>query len=397
MKVYEAASIRNVALVGHTGSGKTQLTAAILSTAGMVNRFGKVDEGTTVTDFDEEEIARKHTLSASLAYVEWNKHKVNVIDTPGIGNFLSDARAALTVADAALIVVDAVSGVMVQTEKVWAAAEELELPRMIVLNRLDRDRASLDRSLQSLREACGRAVIPIQLPLGEEKAFRGVVDLVTRKAYTYQTDESGKFSEGTVPAERSGGRRGRARSADRDGGGGGREADGEVLRGRDPDRRRARGRPAQRDGRRARCSRWSARRGCSTSGPAAPRRHRRLRAVARRSTVQGRRTRAAFRIARKADDKGPAAAFVWKTVADPFAGRITMFRVVSGALKSDSTVHNKTKDVPERLGHLQLQQGKTPSTVPEIKAGDLGAVAKLKDTLTNDTIGDRAMRRRSRR
>src|SRR5215510_6209396 len=125
MKVYDAASIRNVALVGHTGSGKTQLAAAILSTAGMVNRFGKVDDGTTATDFDEEEIARKHTLSASLAYAEWNKYKVNLIDTPGIGNFFSDVRAALQIAEAAIVVVDAVAGVMVQTEKVWAAAQEL--------------------------------------------------------------------------------------------------------------------------------------------------------------------------------------------------------------------------------------------------------------------------------
>ncbi len=149
MKVYDAASIRNVALVGHTGSGKTQLAAAILSTAGMVNRFGKVDEGTTVTDFDEEEIARKHTLSASLAYAEWNKHKINIIDTPGIGNFLSDARAALTVADAALVVVDAVAGVMVQTEKVWEAAQELELPRIVVLNRIG-SRSGQPRSIAAV-------------------------------------------------------------------------------------------------------------------------------------------------------------------------------------------------------------------------------------------------------
>ena len=122
MKVYDAASIRNTALVGHTGSGKTQLASAVLSDAGMINRFGKVDEGTTVTDYDEEEIARKHTLSAGLAYAEWSKQKINLIDTPGIGNFLSEARAALHVADAALVVVDAVAGVMVQTEKVWEAA-----------------------------------------------------------------------------------------------------------------------------------------------------------------------------------------------------------------------------------------------------------------------------------
>src|SRR6266704_1900500 len=147
MKVYDAASIRNVALVGHSGSGKTQLASALLSATGMVNRFGKVDDGTTVTDFDEEEIARKHTLSSSVAYAEWNKQKINLIDTPGMGNFLSDARAALHVTEAALVVVDAVAGVMVQTEKVWEVCDELALPRIVVVNRLDRDRASLERSL----------------------------------------------------------------------------------------------------------------------------------------------------------------------------------------------------------------------------------------------------------
>src|SRR2546423_6855371 len=136
MKVYDAANIRNVALVGHSGSGKTQLASAALFDAGAVNRFGKVDEGTTITDFDEEEISRKHTLSASLAYAEWNKTKINFIDTPGMANFLSDARAALRVADAALVVVDGVAGVEVSTEKIWAAAEELSLPRIIVLNRV---------------------------------------------------------------------------------------------------------------------------------------------------------------------------------------------------------------------------------------------------------------------
>src|SRR5713226_7971161 len=201
MKVYDAASIRNVALVGHSGSGKTQLTSAILSDAAMVNRFGKVDDGTTVTDYDEEEVARKHTLSASLAYAEWNRQKINLIDTPGMGNFFADAGAALHIADAALVVVDAVGGVMVQTEKVWTAAEELGLPRLVVVNRLDRERSSLERSLASLQQLCNRAVIPIQLPIGEEKHFRGVVDLISRKAFIFQTDESGKFSEGAVPGD----------------------------------------------------------------------------------------------------------------------------------------------------------------------------------------------------
>jgi len=198
MKVYDAQSIRNVALVGHSGSGKTQLVSTLLFDAGAVNRLGRVDEGTTVTDYDDEEIARKHTLSAALAYAEWNKHKINFIDTPGMANFLSDARAALRVADAALVVVDAVAGVEVSTEKIWEVATELGVPRLVALNRLDRERASLDRSLESLHAVFGRTVVPVQLPIGEEKNFKGVVDLVTMKAWTFA---DGKASEGAIPGD----------------------------------------------------------------------------------------------------------------------------------------------------------------------------------------------------
>jgi elongation factor G len=389
MKVYEAASIRNVAIVGHTGSGKTQLASAILFDAGMINRFGKVDDGTTVTDFDEEEIARKHTLSASLAHVEWNKQKINLIDTPGMGNFLSDATAALRVADAALVVVDAVSGVMVQTEKVWAAAEELELPRMVVVNRLDRERASLDRSLQSLRESFGRAVIPIQLPIGEEKLFRGVVDLVSKKALVFQTDESGTFTEGAIPSDMAAG----VDAA--------REALIEMVAEADEklmEKFFEAGTLTDEDlvtGLRAATAAGKVFPLLCTSATVNIGEQPLLDAILAYLPSPADRPfkgvdKAGTEALRKADDREPAAAFVWKTIADPFAGRITMFRVVSGAVKADSTVHNKTKDVPERLGHLELLQGKTQTPVPEIKAGDLGAVAKLKDTLTSDTLGDKA-------
>jgi elongation factor G len=388
MKVYDAASIRNVALVGHTGSGKTQLASAILADAGMINRFGKVDDGTTVTDYDEEAIARKHTLAASLAFAEWNKQKINLIDTPGIGNFFSDVRAALQVADAALVVVDAVSGVMVQTEKAWSAADELELPRMVVLNRLDRERASLERSLHSLRESCHRTVIPIQLPIGEEKSFRGVVDLVTRKAFVFETNESGKFKEAPIPDDMTAAVDAARESliemvAEADEQlmekffEAGTLTDEELLTGLRSATIAAKLFPLV-------CTSALMNIGLQPLLDAilsflpSPL-DRPFPAVGR----SGDETRI------KADDKGPAAAFVWKTIADPFAGRITMFRVVSGAVKADSTVHNKTKDVPERLGHLELLQGKTQTPVPEIKAGDLGAVAKLKDTLTSDSIGDR--------
>jgi elongation factor G len=389
MKVYDAASIRNVALVGHSGSGKTQLASAILAVAGMINRFGKVDDGTTVTDFDEEEVARKHTLSASLAYAEWNKQKINLVDTPGMGNFLADARAALSVADAALIVVDAVAGVMVQTEKVWEAAEETALPRLVVLNRIDRERASLERSLASLREACNRTVIPIQLPIGEEKTFRGVVDLVSKKAYTFQTDESGKFTEGAVPADMAG-----AVDAAR-------EALIEMVAENDEklmekffeagtltDEELVAGLRAATLGAKVFplvCTSATLNVGVQQLLDAV---------VAYLPSPADRPfkgvTKDGAESVRPADEKAPASAFVWKTVADPFAGRITMFRVVSGTMKADSTIHNRSKDAPERLGHLMVMQGKTPTNVQEIKAGDLGAVAKLKDTLTNDVLGDKS-------
>jgi elongation factor G len=389
MKVYDASTIRNVALVGHSGSGKTQLTSAVLADTGMINRFGKVDDGTTVTDFDEEEISRKHTLAASLAFAEWNKHKINLLDTPGIGNFLSDARAALQVVEGALVVVDAVSGVMVQTEKVWASADELALPRIVVLNRLDRERASLERPLASLHEACNRTVIPIQLPIGEEKSFKGVVDLVSKKAYVFHTDESGKFTAGDVPADMKA-------AVDT-----AREALIEMVAEADEtlmekffeagtltdDELVAGLRSATIAGKIFPLVCVS---GLLNIGVQPM-----LDAIAtylpspadrpyRGSGKDG------AEVMRAASEKDPSAAFVWKTIADPFAGRITMFRVVSGSLKSDSTVWNKSKDAQERLGALVLLQGKTQTTVPEIKAGDLGAVAKLKDTLTNDTLGDKA-------
>ena len=391
MKVYDAASIRNVALVGHSGSGKTQLTSAILSDSGTVGRFGKVDEGTTVTDFDEEEIARKHTLSASLAFAEWKAHKINLVDTPGVGNFLSDARAALHVADAALVVVDAVSGVMVQTEKTWAAAEEQSLPRLVVVNRLDRDRASLDRTLRSLRETCSRAVIPIQLPIGEEQAFRGVVDLVTKKAYVYRDDESGVCGETGVPPEMT-------EAVDV-----AREALIEMV--------------AEADeilmekffeiGTLTDADLVAGLRTATAAGRLFPlvctSATRRIGVRQLLDTILAVLPSPADRpfagvdpsgadVAVPADQTAAPAAFVWKTIADQFAGRVTLFRVVSGTLKADSNVHNRTKDAPEHLGHLLLLQGKTQTSVPEIKAGDLGAVAKLKDTHTSDSLGDKANR-----
>ena len=186
MPTYAAASIRNVAVVGHNGSGKTQLISALLFSAGATNRLGRVDDGTAPTDFDEEAIVRKHTLAATPAWLDWHGTKVNLVDTPGFGNFLSETGATLRVTDAALVVVDAVAGVEVQTERVWALADDEHLAKFVVVNRLDRERASFARTLEDLHAAFGRTLVPVQLPYGEEKGFRGVIDLVAQRAYTYE-------------------------------------------------------------------------------------------------------------------------------------------------------------------------------------------------------------------
>ena len=383
MKVYDAPHIRNVALVGHSGSGKTQLASAMLFDAGAVNRLGRVDDGTTVTDFDEEEIARKHTLSASTAYVEWQKTKINLIDTPGMANFFSDACSALRVADAAVVVVDAVHGTEVITEKVWAEAAALELPCVVVLNRLDRERSSLPRSLASLQNAFGRTLVPIQLPIGDEKSFRGVVDLVAMKALTFDGDGR-TVNVGEVPeelvAEASAAREALIELVA--------EADDRLMEqffeaSTLTQEELLGGLQTATAGRRVFplvCTSATANLGIQPLLDAivtyVPSPEARALAVVNESGAPA-----------SYDPGGHApTAVVWKTIADPFAGRATMFRVASGSVKADSTLHNINTNVEERIGSVGLMQGKTQESVGEIRAGDLGTVAKLKDTRTGDTL-----------
>jgi len=388
MKVYDAAAIRNVAVVGHGGCGKTQLVSAMLFVAGAVNRLGKVDEGTTVTDFDEEEIARKHTLSSSLAYAEWQKNKINIIDAPGFANFLSDAKAALRVAECALVCVDGVAGVEVQTEKLWAEAASLDLPRIVVVNRLERERASLERTLESLHRDCAREIIPIQLPMGEEHGFTGVVDLVRMKALTFAAD-TGKVTEGDVPAEFAD----RAKQA--------REQLIEMVAEADEQLMEtffAEGTLTQDQlvqGLRSATLAGKIFPLVCTSGLHAIGIQPVLDAIVSYVPSPTERefpalTQGGEPTTIKAADGAPYTAFVWKTIADPFAGRITMLRIIAGTLKQDSNVHNQTRDSAERFGHLLVLQGKTQTQVPELKAGDLGAVAKLKDTRTNDVLAEKS-------
>jgi elongation factor G len=388
MKVYESQDIRNAGIVGHGHSGKTTLTAALLYTAGATSRLTRVDEGNTPTDFDEEEIQRKFSISTGLAAVEWKKTKINLFDTPGYNIFINDTRAALVAADAVLTLVDAVAGVEVQTEKVWSFADEFKQPRAIAINRLDRERASFDRALASIHASFGRTAIPIQLPIGSEKEFRGIVDLVRMKAYTYTPDGDGKGKEGEIPAEYADAAKAAHEALVEMVAEGKDElleeffAEGtlpidHIVEGLNAAFREKRLFPVV-------CA--SGLRNIGTdlilnliveTFPA----------PAERGPVAG--TVGGAETTRQIEDRGPVSAFVFKTIADPFAGRVSFFKVHSGVLKNDMHLQNVQHTSDERLAHIGVPMGKTIQPVPELHAGDIGAVAKLRDTLTGDTLADK--------
>jgi elongation factor G len=357
--------------------------------AGATNRLTRVDEGNTVTDHDEEEINRKLTISTGVAAIEWKKTKINLLDTPGFNMLLNDARSALIAADSAIVVVDAISGVEAQTEKMWNTAEEFQLPRAIVINKLDRDRSSFERTMESIHARFGRNAVPVQLPLGSEKDFRGVIDLVRMKAYAYTVDGDGKGKEMEIPAEY-------AEAAQ--------QAHEElveiVAEGKDdlmeeffekgtlPEEHIIQG--IDEEMREMRIFPVLCMSGLHDIGsdwlldliveafPSPCDRH----AV---KVTLGEKT-----VERRYDDSLPAAAFVFKTTADPFAGRITFFKVLSGVVRNDAHLTNVGKGTEERLAHTAAPFGKTLLPVPELHAGDIGAVAKLRDTLTGDMLTDKS-------
>ena len=391
MKVYDAPSIRNIALVGHGGCGKTSLASAMLYDMGALNRLGRVDDGTAPTDFDADEIERKISLQTGLAHGEWRKTKINLLDTPGYANFLAEARSALRVADAALVVVDAVAGVEVQTEKVWAYAQEYNLPRIIVVNRVDRDRASFARTLESLERAFGRGVVPVAIPLGEEKGFVGVADLLANRADVYADDQSGKFQQVDVPEEtKSAAAAAIERLVEMVA-----ETNESLIeeffeKGTLPHDDLVKGlRAAVLAGRLFPVFPVSALRNVGVQ-PLLDDVVELLPSPAERGPAVGHDPVTKAEATREPSASAPFSAFVFKSIADPHTGRISIFRVYSGTLKADTTVRTVVRDADERVGALELLQGKQPVPVPEIQAGDLGAVAKLKDTHTGDTLSDKA-------
>jgi len=398
MKSYNTEWIRNVGIVGHGDTGKTQLVSSLLFTAGMTPRLGKVSDGSTVTDWDEEEIARKISINTGLAFVEWlvpgqgEKTKINLLDAPGYSTFINETKSSLIAADASLILVDAAAGVQVVTEKVWDYATEYDQPRSFVINWMDRELASFERTLDSLQKVFGRGVVPIQLPIGREKSFKGVVDLVGMKALLYTPDGDGKAKIEEIPADLAE----EAKAAH--------EALVEMVAEGDDALMQEffdEGTLPVEDLKKGLREAVLAKRifpvmlssALHSIGPDAilnflveifP-------SPAARGKATGHKTpdHKGDTIERKIADSEPLSMFVFKTLADPFAGRITYFKVMSGVLKNDATINNYNRNTQERLQHISAMQGKTATAVADMHAGDIGTVAKLKDTTTGETLGDK--------
>ncbi|HEX4748516.1 MAG TPA: elongation factor G [Bryobacteraceae bacterium] len=385
MRVFDSSDIRNLALVGHGHCGKTSMTAALLATAGATDRHLKVDEGNTITDFDEEEVARKLSITSALVSFPWQKTKLNLIDTPGYNIFLNDARSTMLAADAVLVLLDGVAGVEVSTEKVWAFAEEFKLPSAFVVNKLDRERSSFERVVENIHETFGRSAVPVFLPLGSEKNFTGVIDLIRMRAYAYKPGGDGKGKEGDIAA------------ADQAAADAAHEALVEMIaEGNDelmeeffatgtlPVEHIVSG--LQQAVRERRifpilCSACTQNIGCDLL----------LNFVAEimpspleRTPVPAIQNGQATE--KKIEPKEAPSVFVFKTSADPFAGRVTYFKVMSGTVKDDAHLNNMRSNCNERLAHIATPFGKTMQPITELRAGDIGAVAKLKETLTGDTL-----------
>lgn len=391
MKAYPTEQIRNLSVIGHGDAGKTQLVSSLLFVAGATPRWGKVDEGTTTTDYDEDSIERKITLNTALAHLEHRETKINLIDTPGYAAFIAHARPALRVADCALSVVDGVNGVQVQTEKTWAFANEFILPRMMVITKLDKERADFGAALDSARGVFSRAIVPFTLPIGKEKDFKGVVDIIKMKAYEY--DEQGKAKEIPVPAE------------GQDVINQTRERLIEVIAESDDallEKYLEQGTLEDSDilpninkaiAQSRLCPVFAV---SSTS------------LVGLQSLLDGivdyapnpatHEAEYGFtnpdgdgdKISRKYSDSEPFSAYVFRTVADPFAGRINVMRIISGHVQHDATVYNSKRGAPERLGALHSMQGKQLDKIEEAHAGDIIACVKLRETQTGDTLSDKA-------
>jgi elongation factor G len=386
LKKYAPSNIRNIALVGHGGSGKTTLAEAMLFAVGAISRFGKVDEGNTTSDYDPEEIRRKFSINASLAPCEFNNHKINVIDTPGYADFIGEVYGALRAVDTAAIVVDAVSGLEVQSERVWGIADDYGLAKIAIINRMDKENANFDDAVRTIQQVCSDRVTPLQIPIGSEASFKGVVDVLKQKAFI---TEKGKTTATAIPSD----------------------LEDEVASAREALIERI----AESDdnlmekyldqGELSEQEILSGMKSAVAAGQVIP-----IVCAAAftsigidslldsiidylpspvsRGAISGINPKSKEEEKREPSDSAPLSAFVFKTVADPYVGKLSYFRVFSGTFKANSTVLNVGHAKKERVGHVLFVKGKTTEDAHEIGAGDIGAIAKLVDTVTGDTLCD---------
>lgn len=388
MKDYTPDKIRNVAMVGHGSSGKTSLISAILFDSGATSRLTQVEKGNTVTDFEPEEMERKISINSAMCFAEWSGHKINFIDTPGYSNFLWDTRAALRAVDAATVLVCGVAGVEVGTEKVWEMLEEFKLPRFLAINKLDRENANFKRALESIHQFFGRKALPIQIPLGEEKDFTGVVDLIAQKAFVFEKDESGKFNEEEIPAALK-------EQAEKK-----REELVEMIAENDEklmEKYFEKGELTPEEIMSGLKKAVLARQlfpvfVCSAlsnigAQPLLEGMTRFLPSPLERGEIKAKVKGTEGAV--KPTSEEAFSALVFKTISDPYTGRISLVRVFSGKINPDVTVTNTSKETDEKLSGLFFLQGKEQVPAGQAKVGDLLATAKLKVTTTGDTLASK--------
>jgi elongation factor G len=387
MKQYKLQDIRNIGLVGHGGSGKTSLAESVLFLTGVSDRLGKVGDASSVMDYDPDEIKRGHSISSSIAFCDFNSTKINLIDTPGSNNFIADTPATLRVVDGLVFVISAVEGVQFYTEKIWKWADELELPRIIFLNKMEHERANAGPILEAIKTKLKKTPIYIHLPQETGEKFSGIVDLIENKFFSYDKGGNGKGKPESVPADLSDEMEiSHAELMEAVA-----EVDDELIEkylesGELTEEEFSHGLiegiqkgqliPVL-------CGSALQNIGVDLLLQAAVKY---LPSPENRVPVLATRVKDDGEITRSASD--PASALVFKTVADPYAGKLTLFRTFSGAIKGDSSIYNTTQEISERVGQLYMLQGKKQFAVSEVSAGDIGTVAKLKHTVTGDSFSD---------
>ena len=385
MANFTAEQLRNVALIGHSSSGKTTLAEAMLFDTGATSRRGRVEDGTTVSDWDEESLRRRISVGTSLVPCEWQSHKINLLDTPGFIDFVGETKGAVLVSDAALVLVDAVSGVEVGTELGWSYLDERNLPRAVLINKVDRENARFQGILANLREVFGGTIVPLQLPLGEGAEFRGLVDLISMKAFLGEAGTAVEIPAGMADAVTEARTQLVEAAAEGDDELIMKYLDGEELSADEVKRG----------------LRTGVARGtivpvfCASA----------LNNVGVRSLLDAlvtylpNPTEAATYTAQKPDDEevalpgdaaGPLVVFVFKTVADPYVGKISYYRVISGTFHGDSRVYSLPSAVDERVSQVFVPRGKEQLPTTQLVAGDIGGVAKLASTSTNDSLCEKS-------